>query len=111
MRPVCVACGIEMAAEYNGCLVYHPYEKPDLGPVVEQRNGVNIINTDQMMEINESDIDFIVPGDLYRCPRCNYKIVTDYGERIINYVNASQEELKRRVANHPYTIEILRKRR
>ncbi len=99
-----------MVAEYNGCLVYHPYEKPDPGPVVEQIDGMTIINTDRLMEINEGNIDFIVPGDLYRCPKCNYKVVTDYGQRIMGYVDASQEELKRRVANHPYTIEILRKR-
>ncbi len=109
MRPVCIPCGVEMVADYNGCLVYHPYEKPDPGPVVEQRNGVSIINTDRLMEINESDIDFIVSGDVFACPKCNHKIVARYGRRTIDYVDASQEELKRRVAVHPYTIEILRK--
>ncbi len=109
MRPVCVPCGIEMIPEQNGVLVYHPYEKPDLAPLIEQRNGITTINLDQLTEINESNIDFIVSGDLYRCPKCNYKIVTEYGQIVLD-CGGSQEEMKRMVATHPYTIEITRVR-
>ena len=108
-RPVCVQCGIEMISEENGVLVYHPQERPNPAPAFEQRNGMNIINTDQLMEINEGNIDFIVLGDLFSCEKCGHKVITNFGKRIVDYVDASQEELKRMVATHPYTIEILRK--
>jgi len=44
----------------------------------------------------------------FSCPKCNFGVITNFGKRILDY-DVPQEELKRRVATHPYTIEILRK--
>jgi len=97
-----------MRCERNGVVVYHPYERPDEEPISEVKNGINIINVDRMMDIDTSNIDFIVRGDRYRCPKCGCEIVCGFGQRMLDY-EVPQEELKRMILNAPEAIEILRK--
>ena len=114
MRPVCVKCGKEMIPIRNGTIVYHPYEHatPDT-PAQEQIGNVTVVNTDVLIEggWQEGDIDFAVQGDTYECPECKARIVTGFGERMIDY-QVKQEFLQKivkKALEGGYVVKILRK--
>ena len=114
MRPVCVKCGQEMIPIHNGTIVYHPYEHAEPNtPAQEKVGNVTVVNTDVLMEggWQEGDIDFVVEGDTYECPSCKTRIVTGFGEPMIDY-QVSQDFLRKKVAkaiDGGYTVKILRK--
>ena len=58
MIPVCVKCGLEMFPACNEVAVWHPIE-----PVAD-----------------EEEIDFVVLGDRWECPKCHASIVTGFGD-------------------------------
>lgn len=97
MRPVCVSCGKEMNCVLNGTVVYHPYEhaRPD-EKAQEVVNGVTIVNTDVLIEggWKDGDIDFLVKGDKYECPKCGQQIVTGFGGKIVDYHEVPQEKMQ-----------------
>ena len=63
MRPICAFCKIEIECVMNEVAVWHPME-----PVIK---GL------------ETEIDFVVIGDRYKCPKCSANIVTGFGKMLI----------------------------
>lgn len=114
MRPVCVKCEQEMIPIHNGTIVYHPYEHAEPNtPAQEQVGNVTVVNADILIEGSwaEGDIDFAVQGDTYKCPSCKTKIVTGFGEQMIDY-QVSQEFLRKLISeaiDGGYAVKILRK--
>jgi hypothetical protein len=114
MNPICVECGKEMFCCQNGTVVYHPYEHAKPNEVAQEKVGnVTIVNTDVLIEgrWQEGDIDFAVQGDTYECPYCHAKIVTGFGERMIDY-QVKQEFLQKivkKAIERGYAVKILRK--
>ena len=96
LRPVCAKCLVEMEPERNGVIVWHPYEKPELGPITEQHGNLTVINVDRMLpkELfwDKDRVDFLVNGDLYICPKCNCQIITGFGTP--QYDNGDQQPMK-----------------
>lgn len=87
MEPVCVKCRQEMTCIKNEVIVWHPTE-PVVGNPIE-------------------DIDFVVEGDLYRCPICGYEIVTGFGGiRMACYL--SQQAMKDLIESAPAAFDIRR---
>ena len=115
MRPVCVKCGKEMIPIKNGTVVYHPYEHAEPNtPAQEKVGNVIFVNTDVLIEggWQEGDIDFAVEGDAYECPSCKVRIVTGFGELMVDY-QVSQDFLKKKVTRairEGYAVKILRKK-
>ncbi len=114
MNPVCVECGKEMFCCKNETVVYHPYEhaKPDT-PAQRKVGNLTIINTDVLIEGSwqEGDIDFAVLGDMYECPKCHKRIVTDFGKPMIDY-QVDQEFLQKivkKAIEEGRAVKILRK--
>ena len=62
IRPICANCNVEMECERNEVAVWHPME-----PVIK---GLEI------------EIDFVVIGDRYKCPKCGASIVTGFGKML-----------------------------
>lgn len=87
-----------MQPERNGVIVWHPYEKPEPGLVVEQHEGYSVINTDRLLPPEtywDADrVDFLVQGDLWKCPRCDYEVISDFGEPIMDTTH-NQEALRK----------------
>lgn len=108
MRPVCVKCQREMSCARIGVIVFHPYERPEPGPTIEQDGNLTIVHLDRLLAINPYDIDFAVKGDKYRCPECGYEIVTGFGREMLDY-DVPQDVLKQIVVNATEAIEITRK--
>ena len=63
MRPVCIKCGLEMFPACNEVAVWHPIEPITLNP---DSKAID-------------DIDFVVSGDRWECPKCHASIVTGFG--------------------------------
>ena len=84
-----------MTPVQNGHLVVHYYERPSGAPV-QTIGGTTIINVDYAISEDHFDcgrVDFIVRGDLYRCPKCGHEIITGFGKPLVDY-DFPQEHLK-----------------
>lgn len=116
MRPVCVRCGREMQCIKNGVIVYHPYERPEPGPIAEDVRIIGrhvsffrCINIDRLIDIDITKIDFIVHGDKYRCPDCGYEVVTGFGSILIDG-QWSQDALKKTISRPGQEVVEIRRR-
>ncbi len=121
MQPVCVSCGREMVCIQNGTYVWHPYEHAETLKAQQTIGDVTIINSDVLIEgsWSEGDIDFVASGDTYECPKCKHKIVTGFGQPMLDY-DFKQEQLQAMVERgltlkvskndgKPYAVKILRR--
>jgi len=97
-----------MQCEKNGVIVYHPYERPDPGPIQEKVGDLTIINIDRMMDIDTTKIDFIVHGDKYKYPDCGYEVIVGFGDPMVDGA-WPQEVLKKAVSQSKDVVEILRR--
>ena len=95
-------CHAEMICEKNGITVikYLEYSSSEKASISKFTISgiepiVTSINVDALVEGSwkDGDIDFIVIGDLYKCPTCGFSIVSEFGQRIV-YGVWSQKRLK-----------------
>ena len=80
MRPICAKCKIEMECARNDVAVWHPIEGKYAHEMVKDA-------------IEGEQIDFVVLGDRYECPKCGANIVTGFGGMLIA-TNYDQKYLK-----------------
>ena len=72
LSPVCAKCKLEMECVRNDVAVWHPWEPANLF---------------------SGEIDFVVVGDRYKCPKCGASIITGFGE-MLTAVHNDQESLR-----------------
>lgn len=103
-----------MKCQVNGVLVYHPYEHVNPDAKLQETVGeTTFVNTDVLIEDSwkDGDIDFIVAGDLYVCPSCGRRVITGFGEKMVDH-KTPQKHLQEMVQNakqRGYAVKILRK--
>ena len=90
IAPVCVKCGLEMDCIKNGTIVWHPME-----PV-------------ELHEDLKSNIDFVIPGDMYECRKCGCQIVKGFPSRESTQLDFKPEELREIVEQAEREVMILR---
>ena len=115
MNPVCARCGKEMVCVKNETVVYHPYEHAEPSTPAQKKVGdVVVVNTDVLIEggWQEGDIDFAVLGDTYECPECKARIVTGFGQPMIDYQVPQEylQKLVKKAVEKGYVVKILRKK-
>ena len=87
IRPICANCNVEMGCVRNEVAIWHPME-----PVIK---GLEI------------EIDFVVLGDKYECPKCSANIVTGFG-KMLTAADHDQEYLRKVRDGMEEQIRILR---